>query len=205
MPLAINHTIIIIAITSIISFIAFSSISLKRQLIFTPYAISKGQIYRLITHGFIHADTGHLFFNMFTLYFFGSIMERLYNQYLGGLGFFTFYISAIIVAIIPTYITQRNNYNYASLGASGAVSAVLFAFILIAPWEKLYFFAAIPIPAIVFAGLYVAYSIYAQQRARDNINHSAHLWGAAYGVGMTIFLRPDFATRFIQQLFNPHF
>lgn len=205
MPIDINNTNILIAITAIISFICFSNRSLKAQLIFYPPSIKAGQIYRFITHGFIHADMPHLLFNMFTLYFFGRVMETLYSQYLGGLGFYVFYLSAIVVAIFPSYLQHRNDANYASLGASGAVSAVLFSYILIAPWSKLYFFGAVPIPAIVFAIGYVAYSIYSQQRARDNINHSAHLWGAAYGIAVTIALRPDFAGLFIEKLLSPSF
>lgn len=201
----INHTLIIIAVTCILSFIAFSNQRLTQQLIFWTPAIKQGQIYRFITHGFIHADTKHLLFNMFTLFFFGSAMESLYQHYLGQWGFIAFYLLAIVVAIVPSYLSHINNPNYASLGASGAVSAVLFAYILVAPWNMLYFFGVVPIPAIVFAIAYTAYSLYAQKRGKDNINHSAHLWGAAFGVLATIALNPALAANFVNKVFNPNF
>lgn len=201
----INHTVIIIIITAVISFSCFSNRGLKNRLIFYPPAIKSGQIDRFITHGLIHADMNHLLFNMFTLYFFGTAIEDLYKPYLGGLGFVTFYLLGIVVAITPSYLKHINDSNYASLGASGAVSAVLFAYILLAPWNLLYFFGIVPIPAIVFAVGYIAYSIYSQKRARDNINHSAHLWGAVFGIAATIALKPQVANRFFGLLLNPHF
>lgn len=200
-----SQTVIIIAITTLVSFIAFSNRTLKGQLIFYPPAIKQGQVYRFVTYGFIHADGGHLLFNLFTLYFFGTAMEDLYNQFLGGYGFIAFYLLALVVSIFPSYLQNINNASYASLGASGAVSAVLFAYILVAPWQMLYLFAAVPIPAIVFAVAYVAYSIYAQKKARDNINHNAHLWGAAFGIAATIALYPKVIEYFFLQLLNPPF
>ncbi len=200
MPITLNHTTIIIIVTAIISLICFSNRQLQSQLLFYPPAIKSGQVYRFITHGFIHADTNHLFFNLFTLYFFGTAIEDLYQSYLGRFGFVIFYLLAIVVAIFPSYLKHINDSNYASLGASGAVSAVLFAYILLAPWSVLYFFGVIPIPAILFAVAYVAYSIYSQKRAKDNINHSAHLWGAAFGIAATIALEPKVVGYFLQQL-----
>lgn len=201
----ITHTLIILVLTCIVSFVCFSNRKLKGQLIFWPPAIQQAQWYRFITHGFIHADGNHLLMNMFTLFFFGSAIEDLYKPYLGGFGFVAFYLLAIVVAILPSYFKHINDSNYASLGASGAVSAVLFAYILIAPWNMLYFFGVVPIPAIVFAVLYTGYSIYAQKRAKDNINHSAHLWGAAFGVLATLALKPQLGNYFLTQLLNPNF
>lgn len=200
-----THTIIIIGITAIVSFVAFSSRQLKAQLIFYPPAIKQGHLHRFISYGLIHADMGHLLFNMFTLYFFGNAIEDLYRPFLGGFGFVVFYVLALIASIIPSYLANINNPAYASLGASGAVSAVLFAYILIAPWNMLYIFGAVPIPAIVFAIGYIAYSLYAQKRARDNVNHGAHLWGAAFGIGATVMLYPQLVNRFINLLLNPPF
>lgn len=173
------------------------------RLIFWPPAIRQAQFERFITHGFIHIDPMHLLFNMFTLYFFGSILESFYSKYIFGAGFIVFYLLAIIMAIIPSYINNRHNKNYASLGASGAVSAVLFAFVLFAPWHMIYIFAAIPIPAIIFAVLYVIFSMTALHKKNDNINHSAHLFGALYGIIMTIIFEPAVAKLFLEQLFNP--
>lgn len=147
----------------------------------------------------------HLFFNMFTLYFFGRVIERFYITQFGSLGFVGFYVLAVVAAIIPTYLKNQHNPHYLSLGASGAVSAVLFSFVLFAPWETLYFFGILPIPAIVFAILYTAYSIYADRRGTGNTNHSAHLFGAAFGVVATVAIEPKLILHFISALLNPSF
>lgn len=199
LDLPFNHTVTIVIITVIISLIAFKNNNVMNRLIFWPPAIQKGQYDRFITHGFIHADGTHLIFNMITLFFFGSIIESFYRQYLYELGFVLFYLGGLIVAIIPSYLKHKNDHRWASLGASGAVSAVLFAFILFEPW-KLIFVFFIPVPAIIFAVLYVAYSIWSGKRNNSNVNHSAHLWGAAYGVLMTIIIEPRLITHFINKL-----
>lgn len=201
----INHTTAIIIITVIVSIAAWQSRPLFERLIFWSPAIRRGQIDRFITHGFIHADAMHLLFNMFTLYFFGRIIERFYISKFGSLGFVSFYVLAIIAAIIPTFLKHKNNPNYASLGASGAVSAVLFAFILFAPWQTIYLFAVVPIPAILFAVAYTAYSIYADRRGTGNTNHSAHLYGAIFGVVATLAIEPQLIGHFITALLNPRF
>jgi membrane associated rhomboid family serine protease len=169
------------------------------RLIFWPPAMQRGQYDRFITHGFVHADGGHLIFNMITLFFFGSVIESFYRQYFFDLGFVLFYLGGLIVAIIPSYLKHKNDHQWASLGASGAVSAVLFAYILFEPW-KLIFVFFIPVPAIIFAVLYVAYSIWSGKRGNSHINHSAHLWGAAYGVVMTIILEPRLIPHFFNKL-----
>ena len=194
-----NHTVTIILITVVISLLAFSNQNLKNRLLFWPPAVQKGQYDRFIGHGFIHADGTHLLFNMITLFFFGSVIEMFYRQYLYELGFVLFYLGGLIAAIIPSYLKHKNDYHWASLGASGAVSAVLFAYILFEPW-KLIFVFFIPVPAIIFAFLYVGYSIWSGKKGNSNINHSAHLWGAAYGVIMTIALEPRLLPRFINKL-----
>lgn len=199
----INQTIIIIAVTCLVSFMAWQNKHVLQRLIFWSPAIKEGQVERFVTHGFIHADGMHLLFNMFTFYFFGSVLESFYRAYLGGAGFVVFYLSAIVVAMIPSYIQHKNDRNYMSLGASGAVSAVLFAFILFRPWDMIYIFAAIPVPAILFAVLYVWYSIKAHHKNNDNINHSAHLYGGLFGVIMTIDLEPRVINVFFHQLMNP--
>lgn len=200
-----NHTTAIIIITVIISIAAWQSRPLLERLIFYPPAVQRGQYDRLLTHGFIHADGMHLLFNMFTLYFFGRAIERFYINKFGSLGFVAFYVLAIVVAIIPSYLRHKNNARYRSLGASGAVSAVLFAYILFAPWSTLYLFAIVPIPAIVFAIAYVGYSIWADRQHGGNINHSAHLFGAVFGVVATIIIEPSIVLYFIEKLLNPAF
>jgi membrane associated rhomboid family serine protease len=197
-------TLIIIAVTCVVSFSAFGNRRLAQQLILWPPAVQRGQYYRLVTHGFIHADPSHLLFNMLTLFFFGREMEPFYERILGPAGFALFYVSAIVVAILPTYFANKDNPAYRSLGASGGVSAVLFASILIDPWSKIFlFFIPIPIPAILFAVAYIVYSIYQDRRQADNVNHSAHLWGAAYGIAFTVVAAPPVISHFLQQLSQP--
>ena len=200
-----SSTFIIIAITCLVSIIAFNNTELIRQLILWPPALTRDrQYYRLVSYGLIHADPQHLLFNMLTLYFFGRAMEGLYNQYLGPFGFAVFYLGGLIVSILPTYLRNRDNSSYRSLGASGAVSAVLFAFILIQPWATILVFF-FPLPAILYAVLYIVYTFYMDRQRVDNINHSAHLWGAAYGVVFTILMEPRVIGVFLQGLAHPGF
>ena len=202
-----SFTVSIIILTCLISFVSFNNYKVTDALIFWPPAISvKHQYWRFLTCGLIHADFMHLAFNMFTLYFFGKALE---NYYMGVLGlqhyyFLILYISAIIVANIPTYIKRHDDYNYRSLGASGAVVAVQFAFILIDPWETLWLWG-IKMPSILFVILFLAYTIYMNKRGGDNVNHDAHLWGAVYGVVFTIACRPETASMFIDQIKHPRF
>jgi membrane associated rhomboid family serine protease len=202
-----SFTVSIIVLTSIISVLSFNNYRLTDALIFWPPAISmKHQYYRFVTCGLIHADLMHLAFNMFTLFFFGKALE---NYYMGVLGlqhyyFIILYVTALVVANIPTYIKRRDDYNYRSLGASGAVCAVLFAFILIDPWVSIYLYF-IKMPAILYAVLFLGFTIYMSRKGGDNVNHDAHLWGALYGVVFTIAARPESFTMFIDQLKHPHF
>lgn len=197
--------ILILAVTCIVSFIAFKNRQVMDDLILWPPAVArKREYYRLLTYGLVHADGTHLFFNMLTLYFFGSYMARVYNASLGIFGFGLFYLGGLLVSILPTYLKNRNNSNYYSLGASGAVSAVLFGYILFAPWSQI-LVLVIPMPAIIYAVLYTAYSIYMDRRGQDHVNHSAHLWGAAYGVVFTIVMNPRVLPHFLAALSQPHF
>lgn len=193
-------TLAIIALTCVVSFLAFRDNTLMQRLILWPPAVARQrQYYRLVSYGLVHADGQHLLFNMFTLFFFGRAMEGLYTRYLGGVGYVLFYVGALVASILPTYAQNRENPNYRSLGASGAVSAVLFAFILVQPWATIFVFF-FPLPAILYAVLYVGYSIYMDRRGTDSINHSAHLWGAAYGVAFTLVMEPRILARFLEQL-----
>lgn len=200
-------TLAIIGITALVSWQAFNNPQLLARLILWPPAIDRHHQYeRLVTHGFIHADWMHLLFNMITLYFFGSVMEQFFSERIGALGYLAFYLSAIVVAILPTYMRHQRDAHYRSLGASGAVSAVLFAFILLAPWAPIYLFLIpIGIPAFVFALFYLGYSIWMDRRGGGNVNHSAHLWGAAYGMLFTVMMEPRVATTFLQRLAEPSF
>lgn len=204
MSLFSNHTLFIIIITVVVSLLAWQSPQLMQRLIFYPPAVQRGQVDRFVTHGFIHADGMHLFFNMFTLYSFGQAVQGLFMSKLGSLGFVLFYFAALVVAIMPTYLKQKNNPGYSSLGASGAVSAVIFGYILMNPWSTLLLFV-IPVPAIVFAVAYVAYSVWADGQGRGSINHSAHLVGGIFGMLATIAIEPGIVAHFFNQLIHPRF
>lgn len=199
-----SHTLLLIIITVAVSLLAFTNRSVMERAVFYGPAIKRGQFDRFITYGFVHGDGFHLLFNMITLYFFGRVLESFYRQYAFDMGFALFYIGGLIVSIIPSYLKYKNNPQWYSLGASGAISAILFAFILFAPWQIIWVFV-IPVPAIIFAVLYVAYSIWAEKRGNSGTNHSAHLWGAAYGLIMTIILEPKIALHFINALLHPNF
>jgi membrane associated rhomboid family serine protease len=197
--------ILILAVTCIVSFIAFKNRQVMDDLILWPPAVArKREYYRLLTYGLVHADGTHLFFNMLTLFFFGRAMAPVYNASMGIFGFGLFYLGGLLVSILPTYLKNRNNSNYYSLGASGAVSAVLFGYILFAPWSQI-LVLVIPMPVIIYAVLYTAYSIYMDRRGQDHVNHSAHLWGAAYGVVFTIVMNPRVLPHFLAALSQPHF
>jgi len=203
----ITLTIAIIAITCLISFNAFSNTKMMDEFIFHPPAVTRNnQWYRFITCGFVHADVMHLAFNMFTLYFFGSSWETVYVNYLGveKYWYLIFYFTALVVSELPSFFKNKNNYNYYSLGASGAVSAIVFSMILLSPWSTLYVFI-FPVPAIVYAFLYIGYSIYMGKKGGDNVNHDAHLWGALYGVVFSIALQPSIINIFLSQLMQPKF
>jgi membrane associated rhomboid family serine protease len=198
-------TLIIIAVTVLVSWQAFEKPRLIDRLILWPPAVDRKHQYdRLVTHGFIHADWQHLLFNMITLFFFGRAIEPVFTQELGMGGYVLFYLSALVVAILPTYLRHRHDPNYRSLGASGAVSAVLFAYILLAPWSLIFVFF-LPVPAIVYAVAYVAYSFWMDRQGGDNINHSAHLSGAIYGVLFMLLMEPRVGEAFLQRLMNPSF
>ena len=206
----------IIIFTSVTSIIAFplnvKSINSIRRLDwfdkfkFNAYAIFKHkQYHRFFTYGFIHANWWHLFFNMFTLYFFGGFVEQNFAYLFGNyanLLYLTFYILAIGVSTIADFIKYRNQEYYNAVGASGAVSAVLFASILFNPSMKIYFILVpIPITAWLFGLLFIAYSVYMAKRGIDNIGHTAHLWGALFGFLFPLIFKPELLSHFLNMLF----
>ena len=200
--MTLSITIVIVAVTVLVSWRAFNDRALLERLILWPPAVERRKQYdRLLGYGFVHADWMHLLFNMITLWSFGTAVERAFSQMITPAGYVLFYLSAIVVSILPTYISHRRDPNYRSLGASGGVSAVLFSFILFDPWSTLIIFPIpLPIPAFLFAVLYVGYSIWMDRRGGGNVNHSAHLWGAAYGVLFTVLLEPRILGHFVQTL-----
>lgn len=196
-------TLILIAVTALVSWQAFEKKRIFERLVLWPPGVERFHQYdRLLTHGFVHADWPHLLFNMITLYFFGGAIEQVFAQTIGQAGFVLFYLSAIVVAILPSYLRHRRDNGYVSLGASGAVSAVLFAYVLINPWSWIIVFV-IPVPAIVYAVAYVFYSFWMDKRGRGNINHNAHLSGAIYGVLFMLLMEPRIGLIFLQRLASP--
>ena len=197
---------LLVAITVIVSWVAFNNRKLADRLVLWPPAIDRHRQYeRLLTYGFIHADIGHLAFNMITLFFFGGRIEAEMVRQTGSMFTYPlFYLAALAVSILPSYLKNQKNPNYLSLGASGAVSAVLFAFILLSPWTII-LVMFIPAPAILYAVFYVGYSIWMDRKGSDNVNHSAHLAGAAFGVMFMLFMEPQVMQVFLEQLMNPRF
>ena len=199
-------TLLLIGITALVSWMAFNNRALADRLILWPPAIDRHRQYdRLVTYGFLHADFAHLLFNMITLFFFGRMIETLMLKITGHWWvYLLFYLSALVVSILPSYLKNQKNPNYLSLGASGAVSAVLFAFILVSPWSLIFVFF-IPAPAILYGVFYVGYSIWMDKKGGDRINHSAHLAGAAFGVLFMLCMEPRVLQVFLGQLMNPRF
>lgn len=177
----------IFAITLITSIRAFRDAELRYSFMFNPYQVIHGKDYkRLITHGLIHANQAHLAFNMITFFFFAFLFERM----IGHWQFAVFYVAALVLSSLTTLFKYKDQPHYNSLGASGAVSAVILGVILFNPALKLYLFFFVPMPGWLFAVLYIGYSQYASRNANDNIGHEAHLWGALSGIVLTILLHP---------------
>ncbi|MDD4425143.1 MAG: rhomboid family intramembrane serine protease, partial [Mariniphaga sp.] len=167
--------------------------------------LHRKQYYRLISHAFVHIGWTHLIVNMLVLYFFGRNVEYYFSRYdfFGQRGEFYFvllYLGGILASNAWSLVKYKNDYYYNAVGASGAVSAVLFTFIFLAPWEKLYLFAIIPIPGILFGIGYLIYSYQMSKRKTDNIAHDAHFLGAVFGFIFPILLKPELFQRFIDLL-----
>lgn len=205
-----NPILILIALTAGISMYAWSNRALLDSWILSPYLMQqRQQWYRFLTSGFLHADLTHLLFNMFAFYSFSPIVLREYVAGYGvgaGIGFFLLlYLGGIILSSVPTFFRHRNDPGYHSLGASGGVSSVVFASVLLFPVAPggggIYIFPLpIPIQPFIFGVLYLGYSYYMSRRSADNINHDAHFYGALYGVLVTLVLLPSSALDFWHQL-----
>lgn len=196
---------IIIGITALASILAFYNKELQGRLLFSPIMIAQHrQGYRFITHAFVHADWMHLAVNMFVLLSFGRAVEGFYGALFDAKGWYFFlllYFGGIILSSTPSYAKNKDNKFYHAVGASGAVSAVVFASILISPLTGIRFiFIPFDIPAFIFGVLYLIYSAYMAKRGTDNIGHDAHFWGAVYGLLFTILLKPSLAASFVHQI-----
>jgi len=202
--------IVIIALTVLVSAYALSKPELMNAWILEPALMARrGQWYRFLTSGFLHADWGHLLFNMFAFYSFSSVvLGALAGNFgqLPGLGWFLLlYLGGIVLSDVPTYYRHRHDANYRSLGASGGVSAVVFASILLFPVAPggggiIIFPIPFPIQPFLFGGLYLFYSWYQGRRQGDNINHDAHFYGALFGVVLMMALLPAAAPQFFTQV-----
>lgn len=180
---------ILFAITIGVSLLAFYNDEVYNKLILQPYNVSKGKyVYTMVTSGFIHADWMHLFFNMMTFYFFAFQLEAT----LGHWQFALLYMVSLILSDLPSVIKHKNDFWYRSLGASGAISAVVFSAILFRPMDKMgLLFIPVQIPAVIFGVLYLVYCSYASKKQLGNINHDAHFFGALSGIMITIILVPQ--------------
>lgn len=201
-----SYTLISILITAGISVLAFNNELLYNKLILWPKRMnSVGEYYRLLSSGFIHADWSHLLFNMLTLFFFGRYVEDAYMQMGMGKGMFVvMYLAGIVAASLPSFMKNKDNAYYRSLGASGGVAGVLFSFIYFAPWQIIYIWF-IPVPGILAGVGYLAYSAYMSKKGAGNINHDAHFWGAVFGFLFTLIFSHDYGRIFFQQLTHPTF
>ncbi|MFT3901774.1 MAG: rhomboid family intramembrane serine protease [Niabella sp.] len=189
----ISITLIITVITVIVSLLAFGNQKIIDRFIFYGPAISRqNQYYRFIMHTLIHADFMHLAFNMIAFYSFGEVLEKYFSTNIFGAGgkfyFLALYVTGMIVASLPDYFKHKDDYYFRSLGASGAVSAVIFACIVLYPSLPIsIMFLPFGIPGWIFGLLYIGISAYLDKQGGGNVNHGAHLWGALYGVAFTVF------------------
>ena len=194
---------IIIIVTAAISYFAFRDPEILNKYKFNPYLIThKNQWYRIITHAFLHANWPHLIINMLVLYSFGRAVIAYYDHYLGNgyVLFLLMYFGAIVISVIYSLLKHKENYAYSAVGASGAVSAVVFSAIFFAPMHKILFFAIIPIPGIIFGILYLAYSFYMGKKNVGNVAHDVHFWGAVFGLIFPLLFRPELFAMFVRQL-----
>lgn len=198
---------IIIGITVLISFSVENKPDLKEKMLFMPNRIKhNGEYQRMISSIFIHADLNHLVFNMISLYFLGNLFEQqmiqIYGVQLGSVNFLLLYLLGGVAAEIYPFIRHQDDPYYRSLGASGAVSAVIFAAIFWNPTMNLYlFFIPFPIPAYIFGPIYLAFEYFAMKRGTTNIAHDAHIGGALFGIFFVLLLNPNKGLEFFQAIF----
>lgn len=200
-------TLVIIIVTVLVSIGAFSNQKIMEDLIFYPPAVSqRNQWYRFFSCGLIHADAGHLIFNMLAFYLFGQKLEVYFTQVFGEKGkifYLVLYIAALAVSVLPTYFKNKNNYHYRSLGASGAVSAVIFSSILFDPLTGIgLFFIPIYVAGFIFGLIYLLISQWLDKKGGGNINHSAHIFGALFGIVFTIIAGEIFSEISILNFFT---
>lgn len=203
-----------LAIIILFSLYCFSDRNAMRKYLFHPYSIHKyGEHYRFLTHAFIHGDYLHLFFNCMALFSFGLILEEqffsnpeVFDPRLGKVYYILLFTGGIYAASITEYLRNKNNPDYSSLGASGAISSILFCFIMISPISKIYLFF-IPLQGWIAGALLLGVSYYLIRKKRkgtysDTISHESHFWGALYGVAFILIIKPSIAKHFINQIIH---
>ena len=201
-------TLIIVIVTAAFSILAFRREELFYRFDLRPARIvHRGEYHRILSHALLHADYFHLGINMLVLYSFGTYIEGRFAQmeaqgqiFSGSFFYILLYVGSVAVASLSTITRYRNQESYSAVGASGAVSAIVFAYIFFAPLNKIYFYMLLPIPGILFGVLYLVYSSYMSRRRGDNINHSAHFWGAVAGFLFPLLLEPALFLEFMDQL-----
>lgn len=196
----------IIGITVLISMMAFNRPTLLAHFMMNPYKVrTQGQYYRFITSGFIHQNHMHLILNMFSFYFFGRVIEIVFGMIFGdwgGVYYILLYLVAIVTSDVPSYLKNKNNPRYNSLGASGGVAAVIFASIVFQPIQDICLFLYICLPGFILGTAYIIYSYYQGKKANDNINHDAHLYGAVFGFIFCVILYPPSIANFFKQIMS---
>lgn len=202
-------TFIILLLTVATSIIGFSNPNFLSKGMLNPYMVHhRKEYWRLISSGFLHAGFFHLLINMMVLLGFGTVVEMYYREAFpanGKIYFTILYLGSIIVANVPSLNKHKDNAYYNSLGASGAVAAILFASILFDPWQKIYIFGILPLPGVILGPLYLFFEYTMSKRGGTNINHDAHFYGAIFGLIYTIILDPSILKYFVHVLLNPPF
>lgn len=200
-------TLMLVLIISVVSVMAFYNPDVIRQFQFNAFKVyHKHQYYRMLTHALVHANWEHLLVNMIVLWSFGAVVEHYFELYFGGYGtwyYLALFAGSIAFSSLLSLFKERNNIYYNAVGASGAVSAVLFAAIFFNPWEPIYFFGVLPMPGVIFGALYLYYSFYMSRKKMDNIGHDAHFLGAVIGFCAPIIIQPSLFMDFLSMLFAP--
>lgn len=195
---------LIIIITGVVTYLSWQRKDILDKLLFSPYRIKrKNEYFRFLTHGFVHANWAHVIVNMLVFWSFGSVLwiyfDIFWENY-ANLIFILFYLAAIILSSVFSFFKNKDNPYYSAVGASGGTSAIVFASIFFDPWNKVYFFGILPIPGIIFGGLYLLYSYRMSKKGGDNIGHDSHFWGAVFGFFFPLLLKPDLFEYFINRL-----
>ncbi len=201
-----SATIFIIILTSIVSVTAFNNQAIFDRMKFNAFLIrQENSWYRFLSYGLLHADWVHLIINMFVLFSFGRIVETYFENYLEGSAipfFLIIYVGGLIFSVIASYLKHKNNSYYNAVGASGAVSAILFSSIILHPEGRIMLILfPVPIPSFIFGLLYLVYSAYMSKRTSGNIGHGAHFWGAVFGILITALLIPSSIHDFFYYVF----